>query len=336
MIPATSSPPAATGEVARAAAVTLVTSRPTAGVLPSSSGTGPRVASPAPAAQSRMRREPDTAVAVDGLTDPDALLARLGRLAPGDAGWVALRAEVIEWFLPLAVQLARRFSGRGEPLADLTQVAVIGLIRAIDRFDPDRGVPFVCYATPTIVGSIKRHFRDSTWGVRVPRQMQELIPQVGAATEELAQALQRSPTTVELAARLNVTVEVVAAARLGANAYRPIAFDRPLGWDGSGLIDVVGDLDPRIDAADSHEALRQGLATLPVRDQRIIELRFFADMTQTQIGVELGISQMHVSRLLTKALAHLRAAMLTDDTDRASQPRRELAPTPASGSQRRA
>jgi RNA polymerase sigma-B factor len=293
---------------------------------------------PAPAAQTRPRREPDTAVAVDGLTHPDALLARLARLAPADTRRIAVRAEVIEWFLPLAVQLARRFSGRGEPLADLTQVAVIGLIRAIDRFDPDRGVPFACYATPTIVGSIKRHFRDSTWSVRVPRQMQELIPQVGAATEELAQVLQRSPTTVELAARLDVTPADVRAARLGANAYRPIAFDRPLGWDGAGacLIDVLGDLDPRIDAADSHEALRQGLAELPVRDQRIIELRFFADMTQTQIGVELGISQMHVSRLLTKALAHLRAAMLTDDTDRASQPRRELAPTPASGSQRSA
>jgi RNA polymerase sigma-B factor len=276
-----------------------------------------------------MRREPDTAVAsaggtVDGLTDPDALLARLGRLAAGDAGWVAVRAEVIEWFLPLAVHLARRFSGRGEPLADLTQVAVIGLIRAVDRFDPDRGVPFACYATPTIVGSIKRHFRDSTWGVRVPRQMQELMPQLGAATEELAQALQRSPTTVELAARLDVRPEDVRAARLSANAYRPISIDRPLGRDGSGLIDVVGDLDPRIDAADSHEALRLGLAALPARDRRIIGLRFFANMTQTQIGAELGISQMHVSRLLTKALAQLRAAMLTDDADPASQPQREL------------
>ena len=235
-----------------------------------------------------------------------------------------MRAEVIEWFLPLAVRLARRFGGRGEPLADLTQVAVIGLIRAIDRFDPDRGVPFACYATPTILGSIKRHFRDSTWSVRVPRQMQEQLPLLGAATEELAQALQRSPTTVELAARLAVSPEDVRATRLSANAYRPLSFDRPLGWDGSGLIDIVGDLDPRIDAADSHEALRQVLAALPERYQRIIGLRFFADMTQTEIGAELGISQMHVSRLLTKALGQLRAAMLTDDADRASQPQREF------------
>ena len=284
-----------------------------------------------------MRREPDTAVVstggtVDGVSDPDVLLARLARLAPADTRRVAVRAEVIEWFLPLAVHLARRFSGRGEPLADLRQVAVIGLMRAVDRFDPDRGVPFVCYATPTILGSIKRHFRDSTWSVRVPRQLQEMIPQLAAATEELAQALQRSPTTVELAARLDVSPADVRAARLSANAYRPISFDRPLGWDGSGagLFDVLGDLDPRIDAADSHEALRQGLAELPARDRRVIGLRFFADMTQTQIGAELGISQMHVSRLLTKALAQLRAAMLTDDADRASQPRREFETAPVS------
>jgi RNA polymerase sigma-B factor len=313
--------------------MTLTTSRPTASDLPGSPGAGPRVPRPAPATQPRMRWEPDTAVVstagtVDGLTDPDALLARLGRLAPADTRRVAVRAEVIEWFLPLAVHLARRFSGRGEPLGDLTQVAVIGLIRAVDRFDPDRGVPFACYATPTILGSIKRHFRDSTWCVRVPRTMQELMPQVGAATEELAQALRRSPTTVELAARLDVSPADVRAARLSANAYRPISFDRPLGRDGPGLIDVVGDLDPRIDAADSREALRQGLAALPARDQRIIRLRFFADMTQTQIGAELGISQMHVSRLLTKALARLRAAMLNDDADRASQSQREVATTP--------
>jgi RNA polymerase sigma-B factor len=216
--------------------------------------------------------------------------------------------------LPLAVRLAGRFGGRGGPLTDLTQVAVIGLIRAVDRFDPDRGVPFVCYATPTILGSIKRHFRDSTWSVRIPRRMQELTPQLGAATEELAHVLQRSPTTVELAAPLGVSPEDVRAARLSANAYRATSFDRPLGRDDRGLFDVLGDVDPRIDAADSREALRQGLAELAPRDQRIIELRFFADMTQIQIGAELGISQMHVSRLLTKALAQLRTAILTDDT----------------------
>jgi RNA polymerase sigma-B factor len=314
--------------------MTLTTSRPTNDVRPLSPGARRRAPYPSPAAQPRIRRQPDSAVApaaatIDGLTDPDALLVRLGRLAPADPRRVALRAEVIEWFLPLAVHLARRFSGRGEPLADLTQVAVIGLIRATDRFDPDRGVPFACYATPTIVGSIKRHFRDSTWSVRVPRQMQELIPQAGAATEELAQAWQRSPTTMEVAARLDVSPEDVRAARMSANAYRPITYDRPLWWDGPVLIDVVGDLDPRIDATDSHEALRLALAALPVRYQRIIELRFFADMTQTQIGAELGISQMHVSRLLTKALAQLRVAMLTDDTDRPSQPQRKSATTSA-------
>jgi RNA polymerase sigma-B factor len=249
---------------------------------------------------------------------PDGLLTRAGRLAPGNADQAPTRADVIEWFLPLATQLACRFNGRGEPLTDLTQVAVIGLIRAVDRFDPGCGVPFVCYATPTILGSIKRHFRDTTWNVRVPRRMQELLSRLNAATEELTQVLRRSPTTTELAARLDVSAADVRAARLCANAYRPISFDRPVRPDGPVLIDFFGNLDPRIDAVDRREALRINLDNLSERDQRIITLRFYADMTQTQIGVELGMSQMHVSRLLTRALARLRAAMLTRDPEHAA------------------
>ena len=246
-----------------------------------------------------------------------ATLTRSSAL-PGGVGPGMTRAEVIERFLPLAAHLARRFNGRGEPLADLTQVAVIGLIRAVDRFDPDRGVPFVCYATPTILGSIKRHFRDTTWNVRVPRRMQELLAQLGATTEELTQVLRRSPTTTELAAYLDVSVADVRAARLCANAYRPISFDRPIRPDGLSLIDSVGDLDPRIDAVERYAALRIGLAKMPERDRQIIALRFYADMTQSEIGAELGMSQMHVSRLLTRALARLHDAMVTPSQEHRS------------------
>jgi RNA polymerase sigma-B factor len=156
---------------------------------------------------------PDT-----GQAHPDALLARLRGMAPGDPRRAAVRARVIEWYLPMSVYLARRFGGRGEPLADLTQVAAIGLIKAVDRYDATRGVPFAGYAIPTIAGEIKRYFRDAGWTVRVPRRLQELGPQLATAVEELAQVLHRSPTTAELAARLDVSRGDVLEARRSASA----------------------------------------------------------------------------------------------------------------------
>jgi RNA polymerase sigma-B factor len=303
--------------------MTTTASRPTADVLPPSA-VAPKLE--AVVVRQWMPWEPRSAAGVErpaaGLRHPDMLLDRLCRLAPGDAGRAAVRSEVIEWYLPLAVYLARRFNGRGEPLDDLTQVAVIGLMQAVDRFDASRGVPFVSYATPTILGGIKRHFRDTTWNVRVPRRLQELKLQLGTVTEELAHVLHRSPTTAELAARLDVTPEDVRTARVCANAYRAISFDQPLSGDGPGLIDTLGNLDPQIDAVDWHVALREGLAELSIRDRRIIALRFFADMTQTQIAVELGMSQMHVSRLLAQALARLRTALLAEDTDHSGERQR--------------
>jgi RNA polymerase sigma-B factor len=248
-----------------------------------------------------------------GLAHPDALLARLGELAAGDARRVTLRAQLIEWYLPMAVQLARRFSGRGEPLADLIQVAVIGLIRAVDRYDADRGVPFAGYATPTILGEIKRHFRDAAWMVRVPRRLQELKPQLSTATEELTHVLHRSPTTAELAARLGVSWDDVLAARRCPTAYRPVSLEQPRSdREDRPLVDWLGGPDSEIETVGRREVLRRRLAELPERERRIIALRFVAEMTQAQIAADLGVSQMQISRLLARSLARLRAAMLID------------------------
>jgi RNA polymerase sigma-B factor len=248
-----------------------------------------------------------------GLAHPGGLLVRLGELPPGDARRVEVRARAIEGYLPLAVYLARRFSGRGEPLVDLTQVAAIGLIRAVDRYDASRGVPFAGYAIPTILGELKRHFRDTAWTVRVPRRLQELKPQLSTATEELAHALHRPPTMAELAARLGVGRDEVLAAQRCSTAYRPVSLDQPRpDWQGGRLIDLLGSPDTEIETVGRREVLRQRLAELPDRERRIIALRFVAEMTQTQIAADLGVSQMQVSRLLARCLARLRDALLAD------------------------
>jgi RNA polymerase sigma-B factor len=247
------------------------------------------------------------------LPDSDSLLVRLGELAPGDSGRIAVRSRAIEWYLPMAVYLARRFAGRGEPVADLTQVAVIGLIKAVDRFDTQQGVPFASYAIPTIVGELKRHFRDTAWNVRVPRRLQELKLNLATVTEDLAQVLQRSPTTAEVAARLGVTPREVLQARGIATAYRPVSVEQPTpGSDDLYLIDLLPVIDLGIEAVDNREMLRAMLAELPAREQQVIRMRFYADMTQSQIATEIGVSQMHISRLLTRSLARLHAGILAD------------------------
>jgi RNA polymerase sigma-B factor len=265
----------------------------------------------------------DTQAPVVGTTEPDRLLARLGELPPGHAGRIALRAKAIEWYLPMTVYLARRYSGRGEPLADLTQVAAIGLIKAVDRYDANRGVPFASYAIPTIIGELKRHFRDTTWKIRVPRPMQELTLQIPTVTEDLAHALHRSPTTIELAARLGVSQADVLAARRCAHAYRPLSLEQPApNSEDLSLIDSLGGPDPGIEAVDTRESLRVRLAALPERERRIVTLRYFGELTQAQIAADIGVSQMQISRLLARSLTRLHDGMLTDvDDARAGVPR---------------
>ena len=225
------------------------------------------------------------------------------------------RDELVTLHLPLVHFLARRFRDRGEPLDDLVQVGTIGLIKAVDRFDPERGVEFSTYATPTIVGEIKRHFRDKGWAIRVPRRLQELRISLGQATAELSQKSGRAPTVAELAAHLGISEDDVIEGLEGAQAYSTSSLDAPVGGDDDApmLADRLGDVDPSLETIEYRESLRPLLAALPSRERRILALRFFHGMTQSEIAEEVGVSQMHVSRLLAKSLATLRAGLLDDD-----------------------
>ncbi|MEV0459298.1 SigB/SigF/SigG family RNA polymerase sigma factor [Catellatospora methionotrophica] len=244
--------------------------------------------------------------------DAAPLLVLLHAAPAGSAARAAARSRAIEWYLPMATHLARRYRNRGEPLDDITQVARIGLVKAIDRFDVGRGLPFAGYAVPTIIGEIRRHFRDTTWEVRVPRRVQELYRDLAVTTEDLTGELRRTPSTAQLAERLGVSTHEVGIARQAAHAYRTLSLDQPT-TDGDGNRDAVlgellGVLDPALAAVDSRMWLRQRLAELSPRDRRIIALRFDDELTQTQIAAELGMSQMHISRLLTRSLDQLRQA----------------------------
>ena len=226
------------------------------------------------------------------------------------------RDELVTLHLPLVHFLARRFRDRGEPLDDLVQVGTIGLIKAVDRFDPERGVEFSTYATPTIVGEIKRHFRDKGWAIRVPRRLQELRISLGQATAELSQKSGRAPTVAELAAHLGISEDDVIEGLEGAQAYSTTSLDAHAGGDDGddapSLADRLGTDDLDLEAVEYRESLKPLLAALPSRERRILALRFFHGMTQSEIAAEVGISQMHVSRLLAKSLATLREGMLDD------------------------
>ena len=227
-----------------------------------------------------------------------------------EAERAGLRSDLVELHLPLAEYLARRFGNRGEPHEDLVQVATIGLIKAIDRFDLERGVAFSTYATPTIVGEIKRHFRDRGWTIRVPRRLQEIQAVINQAVSDLGQELGRSPTVRELATRVGMSEEEILEGLESANAYSPLSLDAP---DPSGelgaVIDQLGDYDDALDAVIDRETVKPLLDQLDARAKRILLLRFFRNMTQSQIAEELGISQMHVSRLLSRTLADLRRSL---------------------------
>jgi len=218
------------------------------------------------------------------------------------------RESLVRLHLPLVEHLARRFAGRGEPYDDLVQVGTIGLIKAVDRFDTDRGVEFSTYATPTIVGEIKRHFRDRGWAIRVPRRLQELRLAISNATSELSQELGRSPTVPELAERIGVGDEEILEGLESANAYTTLSLDAPEGPGDrtSSVAESLGDYDDALATVEDRETIKPLLDLLDERSRRILGLRFFRGMTQSQIATEVGISQMHVSRLLSRALETLR------------------------------
>jgi RNA polymerase sigma-B factor len=243
------------------------------------------------------------------------LFERLAGLPEGDEERLRIRGELVEIHLPLVEYLARRFRNRGEWLDDLTQVATIGLIKSIDRFDLARGVEFSTYATPTIVGEIKRHFRDKGWAVRVPRRLQELKLALTKAIGELAQKEGRAPTIAELAAHLQMTEEEVLEGLESANAYSTVSLDAPDSGDedAPAVAESLGMLDDALEGVEYRESLKPLLERLQPREKRILLLRFFGNMTQSQIATELGISQMHVSRLLARTLAQLREGLTSEE-----------------------
>jgi RNA polymerase sigma-B factor len=226
----------------------------------------------------------------------------------------SLRAELIEAHLGLAEYLARRFANRGEPLDDLVQVASMGLVKAVDRFEPERGLEFSTYATHTVVGELKRHFRDKGWAVRVPRRMQELHLRLSTLVSTLNQDLGRSPTVSEIAQAAGVSDEEVLEALEAGQAYRFASLDAPAPGEQTGTLAAsIGEEDESMVDVEHRVALSPLIAKLPERQQQILHLRFFEGLTQSEIATRLGISQMHVSRLLARSLALLRAAADTDD-----------------------
>ena len=242
------------------------------------------------------------------------MFLRLAELPADHPGRARLREQLVEAHLPLVEYLARRFRNRGEPLDDLVQVATIGLIKSVDRFDLERGVEFSTYATPTIVGEIKRHFRDKGWAIRVPRRLQELKLSLTKATSELSQKNGRSPTVAELAGHLGLTEEEILEGLESANAYSAVSLDAPDGGDDDSpaVADSLGMMDDALEGVEYRESLKPLLEQLPAREKKILLLRFFGNMTQSQIASELGISQMHVSRLLARTLAQLRTGLLSE------------------------
>ena len=240
------------------------------------------------------------------------LLRRLAQLPDEAPERATVRCRAIEAWLPLAKHLAQRFHGRGEPLDDLVQIATVGLIKAIDRFDPEYGNDFAAYAVPTIVGEIKRHFRDRTWDIRVPRRLQELKLDINEATATLSQRLGRSPTIADIAGYLQRCEEDIIEGLEGARAYSAVSLQTLVGAgiDGTELGDLFGQDDPDLALAEFRASLGPALDALSTREQRIIILRFFGNLTQTQIADRIGISQMHVSRLLARSLATLRGQLL--------------------------
>lgn len=242
------------------------------------------------------------------------LLAEMSALDDEDPGRAAIRDELVTMNLPLVEHLARRFRDRGENHEDLVQVGTVGLIKAVDRFDSSRGVQFSTYATPTIVGEIKRHFRDRGWAIRVPRRLQELRISLSRATSELSQQTGRSPTVAELAEHLGITQEEVLEGMQSAQAYATSSLDAGTsdGDDSISLGATIGSEDQSFEDVENRESLKPLLATLPVRERQILFLRFFDNKTQSEIAEELGISQMHVSRLLARTLAQLRTGLLDE------------------------
>jgi RNA polymerase sigma-B factor len=240
---------------------------------------------------------------------------RYAELAPDDPNREQLREQLISGYLPVAEHIARRFISRGEPLEDLIQVATVGLINAVDRFEPARGSHFLSFAIPTITGVVRRYFRDHGWSTRVPRRLKDLNLAIKSTLAELSQQLGRAPRPSEIAEALGASTSKVIEALQAAEAYRSSSLDEMLGSgeNTASLGEFIGGLDAELALIDNREALRPLLAELAPRERTILALRFFRQLTQTQIAAQVGISQMHVSRVLRQTLEFLRERMSSLD-----------------------
>ena len=241
------------------------------------------------------------------------LFARFTELPEDDPKRSRVRDQLVEMHLPLVEYLARRFAGRGEPVDDLEQAGTVGLLNAVDRFEPDRGIDFLSYAVPTITGEVRRHFRDRTWSMRVPRRLKDLQSSINSTVSQLSQELNRAPKPSEIAGRLDIPVEEVVEGLDAQQAYRSTSLDELVSGADTSLADTLGAADAELDKVEYRQTLAPLLDELPERERTILVLRFFGNMTQTQIADRVGISQMHVSRLLAQTVAGLRRKMLSDD-----------------------
>jgi RNA polymerase sigma-B factor len=232
----------------------------------------------------------------------------------GDMG---AREQLVNRYLPLARRLARRYERASEPLDDLVQVASVGLVKAIDRFEPDRGAGFSSYAVPNILGELRRHFRDSGWALHVPRAMQERVLKVGEAVERLSGELGRSPSPQQVATQLGLTVEEVLEAMEAGAAYDTVSLDAPVRStddESSTVADAMGENDRRFELVEESATLGRALRVLPERERSILYLRFAEGLSQVEIAQRIGISQMHVSRLIRRALERMRVVAGSGDS----------------------
>lgn len=262
-----------------------------------------------PASQSYETQQPNLD---DGRTE--ALLREMAALPEGDPRRDRLKAEIVDIHTPIARHIARRYANRGEPIEDIQQAAMVGLVKAINRFDPEIADRFLAYASPMMTGEVKRHFRDKTWALRVPRRLQELRIVLRQVTREYAHEHGRAPTVAETAKLMDIseeeTIEVISA----SDAYRPASLDAPVtDEDGSeSLGTMIGCVDHELELVVDRFALGPLMDELPARERQILLLRFFGNRTQSQIAEEIGISQMHVSRLISRSLATLRQGLLQE------------------------
>ena len=233
---------------------------------------------------------------------------------PSDApGRMAVRTQLVTGYLPVVQHIARRFAGRGEPVDDLEQAGTVGLLNAVDRFEPHRGIDFLSYAVPTITGEIRRHFRDRTWSMRVPRRLKDMQSAINNAVGPLSQELGRAPRPSEIAVRLDISTEEVVEGLDAQQAYRSSSLDELVAGADTTLTETLGSVDTELDKVEYRETLAPLLEDLPERERKILLLRFFGNLTQTQIADRVGISQMHVSRLLARTLAQLRERLTQDE-----------------------